>query len=967
MARAPRGPGKGGRRWSWRRIPAIGAAFILLIVALSAYDVWRSHRDAVAQTERELDQQARIIADQTARSVQAIDLVLRHVVGDHRSGRLADLAPAARQDYLNEQRLGLAPLTGLSLHGADGVAQGQGALQLDADEIEQLASAPEGTLQIGKPVRSARHGGGWVIPLARRFDDTPGRFTGAVVGAVRVEGFGDFYRRARLDDGTRISLVRHDGTLLARDPPLESALGQRFKLFDDLLTAGPGWQATVSRVLSPVDGVERFAALQLLPDYPLAIIVARDASMALATWRQQAIGTGLRTLALGLLAALLLGLFRAQFERLDRTRASLEVSRERFALAAAGADVGIWDWDMDGDRVFASERAREIFGLPPGPEVRLRSEWFESVAIHPDDMAARREAVNAHLAGRTPSYEHEFRVRGQDGQYRWVRVSALCVRNAAGEPTRMAGSVADIDGRKRAEEALRRSEERYELAVAGSSEGLWDWDLSTDQLFLSPRAQELLWLSPGEPQRSRRDWIACTRYHPDDRPRVRRAIADHLRGRTLHFQVEYRVQHHSGRWHWYRQRGIAVRDAQGRPTRMAGSMEDITERKAFEADRDRLEAELRQAQKLEAIGTLAGGIAHDFNNILAAILGYGEMAKKDAPEGSAQRRHLDAAINAGLRAKSLVERILAFSRTGVAERVPVHVGSVVAEALGLVAASLPAGISLVRDLRGGDAAVLGDPTQIHQVVMNLCANAVQAMKASGTLNVSLELAHTAAGAGVVRLRVADTGVGIAPGVRERIFDPFFTTKEVGVGTGLGLSLVHGIVTDLGGSIEVDSQPGQGATFTVTLPWQSCVAPPAVDAPRPPPGGRGETILFVDDEEALVALGEELIAELGYEPVGFTSSLAALEAFQADPGRFDAVLSDEAMPEMTGSALAREIRLRRPDLPVVLMSGYVTAALAQRARDAGVREVLAKPLSATELAHGLARALKSVAAAPVDPA
>jgi CheY-like chemotaxis protein len=342
------------------------------------------------------------------------------------------------------------------------------------------------------------------------------------------------------------------------------------------------------------------------------------------------------------------------------------------------------------------------------------------------------------------------------------------------------------------------------------------------------------------------------------------------------------------------------------------------------------------------------------------------MAQKDAAEGSAQRRHIDAALSAGNRAKSLVERILAFSRSGVAERVPVHVQSAIGEALDVVAASLPAEIVLTRDLDAGDAAVLGDPTQLHQVVMNLCANAVQAMRSAGTLTVTLDLLGVGGTrcatselsvANHVRLRVRDTGSGIAPQVLERIFDPFFTTKEVGVGTGLGLSLVHGIVTDLGGGIDVQSRVGEGSLFTVYLPWQSCITAPVPLDEAAPPAGNGQTILLVDDEEPLVRLGEEMIAELGYEPVGFTSSRAALATFRAEPQRFNAVLSDEAMPEMTGSEMVVEIRRIRPDIPIVLMSGYVTAALATRAREAGVAEVLSKPLAAREIARSLASALR----------
>ncbi len=1576
--------------------------------------------------------QARVIADQTARSLQSVDLVLRHVGEQLRVGLAMGQSREDLRAYLKDQAVGLVQIAGLSwidstgqlraTSGEAAVASAQSSFAgLDGFEAARRGRSPD--LVVGNAMRSPLNPEAWVIPILRRIETPEGEFAGAVMAEGRVDYFHDFYRNVQLDKGTRITLVHRNGTLLARYPPIEAALGRHFPLFDTLLDARRSQRTEASRLRSPVDGVDRFGALQIVPDYPLAIIVAREAATVLAPWRQQSIGTALRTLALGILAALLLAALRSQFLRLDRVRESLEVSRERFALAAAGSDVGIWDWDIIGDRIFASRRAREIFGLAPGPDSQSRSDWFAAIAIHPDDAADRSHAIDLHLTGRSPAYEGEYRVRGQDGVYRWVRVRGLCVRDANKAPMRMAGSVADIDARKRAEdalrlseeryalamtgstgghwvwdvasdalfvsetmnlmfglpadtqagtrrgyskrvrihpddrvrlskidaevfsgratrvdfeyrvllpetaeirwimtraqcfrdaagtavrvagvsvdaterkrteedlrlseerfalavagshdgivdwdivndrmytsertmemlgvdstvtvrtradwlallrlhpddtqrhaddlqrffeggaalregeyrvlrgdgechwirlrnlcvrddagrpvrlagsvsdidaykrveaalresearyalamtgsneghwvwdltrdelfasaklcelmgwpavtqtipyadylerlpvhpddaqrlrksredlladlvprldvefriilaasaevrwlhsrgqcfrdadghpvrvagatvdvtqrkrdedslrrseeryalavagsddgvwdwdfvagrafeserarelqglppgpdlqpldelveslqvhpddvalraealrahlagevpayeceyrvrrsdgyrwirvralcirdaagkacrlagsvsdidarkraedalreseerfalavagtndgildwdivddhmyvseralrivglepdarfetrgdweallmprlhpddarrltdelhvhpgehprahegeyrlrgadgqyrwtrfrgmsvhdvdgrpirwagsisdidaakqteEALRRSEERYQLAVAGSNEGLWDWDLATDSLFLSARAQELLWLEPGEPQRPRPEWIALTKYHPEDRALVHKALSDHLKGATRHFKVEYRIQHHTGSWHWYRQRGIAVRDAHGRPMRMAGSMEDITERKNFEADRDRLESELRQAQKLEAIGTLAGGIAHDFNNILAAILGYGEMAQKDAPEGSAQRRHIDAAISAGMRAKSLVERILAFSRTGVAERVPVHVESVVEEALELVSASLPAGIVLERQLESSDAAVLGDPTQVHQVVMNLCANAVQSMKSKGTLRVTLDLmgmggsrcaTSVLSDSNHIRLRVTDTGSGISPALRERIFDPFFTTKEIGVGTGLGLSLVHGIVTDLGGGIEVDSSVGEGSTFTVYLPWQSCVAAPVRSDDPLPPRGSGETILLVDDEESLVRLGEESIAELGYEPVGFTSSLAALAAFRAEPLRFHAVLSDEAMPEMTGSELAAEIRRIRPDIPIVLMSGYVTSALSARARDAGVVDVLAKPLVSLDIARSLAGAL-----------
>jgi signal transduction histidine kinase/ActR/RegA family two-component response regulator len=379
------------------------------------------------------------------------------------------------------------------------------------------------------------------------------------------------------------------------------------------------------------------------------------------------------------------------------------------------------------------------------------------------------------------------------------------------------------------------------------------------------------------------------------------------------------------------------------------------------------EERLRQSQKLEAMGTLAGGIAHDFNNILGAILGYGELAQQQSAPDTSLRRYIDNVMHAAERAKALVGRILGFSRSGLGERVHVRIQSVIEETLELIAASLPADIRLEKTLTAGDAALIGDSTYLHQVAMNLCTNAVHAMERGGTLNVLLERVDLAEARSVsrgtlspgpyIRLLIADTGVGIPPDVVERIFDPFFTTRGVGKGTGLGLSLVHGIVTDLGGAIDVTSTLGEGTRFEIWLPVTTEVGEPATTtALRELPRGGGETVMIVDDESMLVALAEEMLAGLGYEPVGFESSQAALQVFRSKPERFDLVLTDEAMPELVGTDLAREIRLLRPDIPIILMSGHGGAALAQRAAAIGVREVLHKPLQRVDLAEALARAV-----------
>ncbi|HET9831820.1 MAG TPA: ATP-binding protein, partial [Vicinamibacterales bacterium] len=294
----------------------------------------------------------------------------------------------------------------------------------------------------------------------------------------------------------------------------------------------------------------------------------------------------------------------------------------------------------------------------------------------------------------------------------------------------------------------------------------------------------------------------------------------------------------------------------------------------------------------------------------------------------------------------------------------------------LLAASLPARIQLEPKLDAGDAAVIADATQLHQVVMNLCTNAVQAMPAGGVLEVRLERIQVTARRSAfqgelapgpyARLTVRDTGTGIEPKVLDRMFDPFFTTKGVGAGTGLGLSLVHGIVVDVDGAIDVASVLDEGTTFTIWLPIAGSAPAPKAEVARQIPHGNGEVIMVVDDERALVELAEETLAQLGYEPVGFESSKAALQAFVEDPHRFDLVLSDEMMPELSGTALATEIRRIRSDIPIVIMSGYVDSGVAALASSVGVREVLRKPLQTRDIAEALVRAL-AVSSDPTDVA
>ncbi|OUM01722.1 ATP-binding protein [Variovorax sp. JS1663] len=540
----------------------------------------------------------------------------------------------------------------------------------------------------------------------------------------------------------------------------------------------------------------------------------------------------------------------------------------------------------------------------------------------------------------------------------------------------VAGLLYQLRRLERGERALRQSEERYAMAMEAANEGHAEWNVTEDSVFISDRWRALHGIDASVALHTSADVLRCTQLHPDDAAQARETIEGHLAGRTHAVELEYRVRHPDGEWRWIRARGRCVRNEAGAALRLFGAATDVSDRKSAEADKARLEARLQHARRLEALGTLSGGIAHDFNNILGAILGFGELAQQQAEPGSAMRRHIDHVMQAGARARLLVRKILDFSRSGVAERVPVNMQALVEEVISMLAPTLPSGLRIEASLHSGGAAVMGDTTQLYQVAMNLCTNAVQAMGEKGLLNLRLnrvdverhrQLHHGDLAPGAyVCLEVCDSGPGIAPDVLQRMFDPFFTTKKVGEGTGLGLSVVHGIVTDLGGAIDVATGGGRPTVVSVWLPVLPADA--SGQAGTEPPGGvegfprgNGEVVMIVDDEQPLLELTEEILASLGYEPAGFGTSERALAAFEADPLRFDAVLTDEMLPGMSGTELAALLRARRPQLPIVVMSGKVNVALEQRARDAGVAAVLHKPLGLQELAECVAHVIAAKAA------
>jgi PAS domain S-box-containing protein len=694
-----------------------------------------------------------------------------------------------------------------------------------------------------------------------------------------------------------------------------------------------------------------------------ALYLESDARMAFAPPRYAALQLLSSQAANCLQNALLyLRLERENAER-RQVEEALRRSQERYALAIDAATDGHADWLADQDVCDASPRLLEQWGLPAGSITR-RQQMLDLFPLHPDDRDRVVALLDRHRSGDARRLEFDARViRG--GEVRWMHVTTAYLRDAAGKLLRTSTAMTDVTERKRVEEELRQSEQRYALALAGSNEGVFDWDLRTGRAYFPARTQELLGLPVGDPWRSRQEWDARLKYYPGDQERMQAALDAHFADR-IPFDHEVRFIMASGEIRYFRGRGTVLRDADGTPYRMVGSLDDITERKRQQEEMLRLESRLRQAERFEAMGTLAGGVAHDFNNILGAILGFGERALRSVDEGSRLHRDLSNVVVAGERGRTLVDRILSFSRGTAGERVPVHVEKVVREALNLLQANLPGHIQLRSRLQAGRAAVLGDAVQIHQLLMNLGTNAVHAMTHAGTLTVTLETVEVvqerpaqvgivAAGAWIV-LQVTDEGVGMTPEVQEHIFDPFFTTKDAGVGTGLGLSLVLRIVMQAGGAVDVQSIPGAGSMFTVYLPRAGDAPEEPADASAAPPRGSGQRVMVVDDEELLLELTTHALRELGYEPVGHGSARAALEAFRSNPDDVDVLITDRRMPGMSGDALIREVRQLRPLLPVILVSGYVGDAAAAPSSSGWADEVLTKPLRANALATSLARLL-----------
>ena len=516
---------------------------------------------------------------------------------------------------------------------------------------------------------------------------------------------------------------------------------------------------------------------------------------------------------------------------------------------------------------------------------------------------------------------------------------------------------------------ISESEERLRFALDAAGIGDWDMDLRTNVARRSLMHDRCFGYVDAVAEWGYDTFLEHV--HAEDRARVNQHYQVAM-ATFCEYDIEFRCVWPDSSMHWLWSKGRFYADEQGKPYRVAGIQMDITERVHAEEQRASLESQVREAQKNEAIGTLAGGIAHDFNNILGIILGNTKLAAGDAAQDSSVLLSLDEIEKAGLRGRDLVQQILAFSRKQPTNRQAVHPKELLADMSRLMRPLLPAQVSLVLELRDDTPFIDVDRVQLDQVLMNLVTNAAYAMgskageiriDARGCCSSCLNAERSDHSESLlVKISVIDNGAGMDTETRERLFEPFFTTKPVGEGTGLGLAVVHGIVTRHGGKILVDSTPGAGTRFDIYLPvaQQANTSTPAIATAKTEPAHeRKGRVLYIDDDEALVFLVARLLERSGHEVTSFVSSSEALELLRATDQNFDVVISDYNMPGANGLDVLGEVVSLRPGVSVALISGYITDTMREEAAKIGVTEIIFKPNSPQELADAMRRLLPVV--------
>ncbi len=624
-----------------------------------------------------------------------------------------------------------------------------------------------------------------------------------------------------------------------------------------------------------------------------------------------------------------------------RIEAALQQSEKKYRKLYEDAAIGIFHSSFEGRFLDVNPALAKMLGYEKPHEV-VDSIYSIAEQIYVEPQARDEVIAQALAKGETVKVENLYRRR--DGSEWNAYLHLRYVLDSNGRPFYLEGFVEDITERKKAEKALQESEEKYRLLIEKANEAIF---IAQDEVvkFPNPKTIEITGYSEDE--------LATMQFanliHPEDRQMVSERYRQRLNGQNPPSNYAFRIINKLGSELWLQINSAPIK-WEGRPATI-NFINDITEQR-------KLEEQVRQAHKMESISTLAGGIAHEFNNMLAIIIGNAELAIDDIPESNPSADCIQEIRNAGLRAKDVVLKLLSVSQKTSTSRKPLQISTAIKESLHLIRKTIPATIEIKSNLTSKTEMIMGDPTEISQILINLCTNSVQAMRdQTGVIEVNMEtiqldrqssMRHQELKPGnYAKLTIRDSGEGIEPELIDRVFDPYFTTKDIDKGLGMGLAVVLGVVNNHDGAINIESVVGKGTTVEVLFPLikeQALVSTETTDTPST----GAERILFVDDEASLVKMATLMLERSGYEVEGKTSSIEALKVFRDNPERFALVITDMSMPDMAGDRLAQEINRVRPNMPIILCTGYSDNIDEDRALELGINSFVMKPISKADL-------------------
>jgi len=646
-----------------------------------------------------------------------------------------------------------------------------------------------------------------------------------------------------------------------------------------------------------------------------------------------------------------------------RAETNLRESEDRYRALVNGLPDILMRFDREGRHLFASANVQTVTGMAPTAFI---GRTHRELGFTESQCEFWESAIRGVFDSGTPTVtQFALETNGKETLFDWRLVPEV---DDDGKVASVLSIARDVTARRKAEEALRKSEERMALILDCQNDAWWDWDLQTDELYYSKRWWKMLGYEENELPADSALWRRLA--HPDDRERTEKALDDALTGTDVRYGIEFRLKHKDSHYVPELSQGYILRKADGTPYRVCGVNVDLTESKRAEAEQRELQQQLNQSQKMESVGRLAGGVAHDFNNMLGVILGHVELALEDVPSDSPLRSDLTEIDKAARRSADLTRQLLAFARRQtVAPRV-LDLNKAVAAAFEMLKRLIGENISFVWRPANRLAPVRMDPTQIDQILANLVVNARDAIDGVGqimieTAEASFDEAYCGSHMGFapgdyVMLAVHDTGRGMDEETQERIFEPFFTTKQIGEGTGLGLATVYGIVKQNDCLVDVESQPGHGTAFRIYFPAYredtDTTSPNEAEAEQATEGC--ETVLLVEDEKGILALGKRMLERLGYNVLTVASPGEALRLAREHSGTIDLLITDVVMPEMNGRDLARQLLSLYPDIKRLFMSGYTADVIAHHGiLEEGVH-FIQKPFSMEQLGHHVREALDS---------